>query len=158
MEIDAKKKIDETLMAMIKGNDKKKRWGLRCVSNALFFGDESEIENEFLTFLNENNVALKTIDCLSVEKGDKINFETLFNELEKENAVLYLKNFGRVGNQTREHLSLLYKDAGLGLFLKNEHRIQYRGAVAITDEAKKDYIPLSTYDLNNFLFILKAKE
>lgn len=118
--------------------------------NTCFIGNEAKIEKNLLQYCQENNIPLKVVDVLE-EENHKINQLDLFDELQNNVALLYLKNYAKTREKVRYRFSTIYKDqcaVNENGFVK-KYNLKYLGTVIIMDE-KVEYFSFNSSELNCF--------
>ncbi len=103
--------------------------------NIHFIGNEKILEKKLLSLCQEDNIPVKIIDVLEEDNGHKTDLSDLFDELQKNNALLYLKNYTKARPNVRYKFSCIYKHQCSTINgIVNKESLQYLGTVIISSE------------------------
>lgn len=120
--------------------------------NMHFIGNVKLLEEKLLSLCKESNVPVKIVDVLKEDNGNNTDLCDLFDELEKEGALLYLKNYTKTRPNVRYKFSCIYKDkcATKNGFVIKEN-LQYYGTVIIS--SKDDFFELDNSEASCFCHV-----
>ncbi len=129
-------KIIENALARLIASNKRNRLYVQDIHAQCihFIGDEKKTEKKVRSFCMENDIQLKIIDVLEEDKGQKTNLSELFDELQKDCALLYLKDYTKTRPNVRYKFSCIYKNqcAPNEYGIVKKEGLEYLGTIIIS--------------------------